>query len=129
MLKDRLHELLEKPEDVTSESKTDDVDKPADEKTDGRENEAFDGAENDEVKTEDQTKDDNQREKKSEDTPKVKKTEQTEVDIEALERQKAEDEALEEFIVDHKLPDELEKFLDDIGKVSSTLSSKKYNSL
>ena len=129
MLKDRLHELLEKPEEVTSKLKTDDVDKSGEE-THGRENEALDGAENDEVKTEDQTKDDNQREKKSEDTAKVKKTkEQTEVDIEALERQKAEDKALEEFIVDHKLPDELEKFLDDIGKVSFTLSSKKYNSL
>ena len=114
MLKDRLHELLEKSEEVTSESKTDDVDKSAVDDTDGRENEAFDDEEENEDDTEVKSED---KEKKSEEKPKMKKTkEQTEVDIEELERQKAEEKALEEFIEDHKLPDDLGRFLDDIGK-------------
>ena len=58
------------------------------------------------------------KEKKPEEKLKPKKTkEQTEIDIEELERKKAEEKALEEFIEDHKLPEDLGKFLDDIGSV------------
>ena len=114
MLKDRLHELLEDSEGVTSESKTNDVIKEAD---DGRENEAFDDEENNEVEAKDKNEDKTDKEKKPEEKLKPKKTkEQIEVDIEALERQKAEEKALEEFIEDHKLSEDLGKFLDDIGK-------------
>ena len=115
MLKDRLHELLEDSEGVTSESKTNQVIKEAD--NDGRENEAFDGDENNEGETKDKIADKTVKEKKAEEKLKPKKTkEQIEVDIEALERQKAEEKALEEFIEDHKLSEDLGKFLDDIGK-------------
>ena len=114
MLKDRLHELLEDSEGVTSESKINDVIEEAD---NGRENEAFDGDENNEGETEDKNEDKTVKEKKAEEKLKPKKTkEQIEVDIEALERQKAEEKALEEFIEDHKLSEDLGKFLDDIGK-------------
>ena len=113
MLKDRLHELLEDSEGVTSESKTNEVIKEAD--NDARENEAFDGDENNGSEAKDENEDKTVKEKKTEEKPKKTK-EQIEVDIEALERQKAEEKALEEFIEDHKLSEDLGKFLDDIGK-------------
>ena len=111
MLKDRLHELLGESE-VKSEPKADGV---TEETGEGRENEAF----GDEEKADGESEDKNENEKKPEENMKPKKTkEQTEIDIEELERKKAEEKALEEFIEDHKLPEDLGKFLDDIGRVS-----------
>ena len=114
MLKDRLHELLGDSEGEKSDPKTDDVTEVTDEDKEGRENEAFD----DEEKAEGDHEDKKENEKKPEEKLKPKKSkEQTEVDIEELERKKAEERALEEFIEDHKLPEDLGKFLDDIGSV------------
>ena len=123
MLKDRLHELLGDSEGEQSRPKTDDVTEVTDEDKEGRENEAFDDEEKAEGekgddKGEDKSEDKKENEKKPEEKLKPKKTkEQTEVDIEELERKKAEEKALEEFIEDHKLPEDLGKFLDDIGSV------------
>ena len=123
MLKDRLHELLGDSEGEKSDPKTDDVTEVTDEDKEGRENEAFDDKEKAEGekgddKGEDKSEDKKENEKKPEEKLKPKKTkEQTEVDIEELERKKAEEKALGEFIEDHKLPEDLGKFLDDIGSV------------
>ena len=118
MLKDRLHELLGESEGETSEPKTDGVTEETGEDREGRENEAFD----DEEKADGESEDKNEKVKKPEERVKPKKTkEQIEIDIEVLEREKAEEKDLEEFIDDHKLPEDLGKFLDDIGRVSTQL--------
>ena len=118
MLKDRLHELLGESEGEKLDPKTDDVIEETGEDREGRENEAFD----DEEKAGGESEDKNEKEKKPEEKVKPKKTkEQIEIDIEELERKKAEEKALEEFIEDHKLPEDLGKFLDDIGRVSKQL--------
>ena len=118
MLKDRLHELLGGSEGEKSEPKTDDVTEETVEDGKGRENEAFD----DEEKADGGSEEKNENVKKPEEKMKPKKTkEQIEIDVEELERKKAEEKALEEFIEDHKLPEDLGKFLDDIGRVSTLL--------
>ena len=116
MLKDRLHELRDESEGEKSVPKTGDVTEDISEDGADRENEAFD----DEEKADGEAEDENDKNKKPEEKVKPKKPQgQTEVDIEELERKKAEEKALDEFIEDHKLPEDLGKFLDDIGRVST----------